>query len=158
MILDFAVWAPDRQTFDQSWINAGIFERDDQGNIRFTPEYPGISISAQDEEGWAPTRPTGQIIDDGTGNMIAEVEVVPGWHANVRVSGAVADAMTQGLNQYDADGNLKNIFERTHAVDVFGLTEQPLDPATNFPAGYRNSTGVTYADLVDLKSPTNCWA
>ena len=144
MIIDFAVRAPDEATFWQAWENAGIVGYDAERNREFAAEYREIAISSQTSDGWVPTRSDG--------------EIVPGWHANVRVYGDLALQMTAGLPQYDADGNLLDVFQRTHAVQVFGLTEQPTDPVSGFPAGYRNSTGVHYADTAHLKSPSNVWA
>ena len=148
--LKFGVWSPDEATFWASWVTAGIVDED--GN--FTAEYPGIQISSQTDQGWTPTRPTGAVDEDG--NPI--FEPVPGWHANVRVTGQLADEMTYGLDQYDAEGNLKNVFDRTWAVQIFQLTQQPADLATGFPAGFRNNTGVTYADTRDFSSQANVWA
>ena len=42
-------------------------------------------------------------------------------------------------------------------TDEFG-NERPADPETGFPAGMRNSAGVTYADAKDIRTPTNIWA
>ena len=149
MIL-FGVWAPSEAVFWASWVTAGIVDED--GN--FTAEYSGIQISSQTDQGWTPTRPTGEFDEDGNPIM----EAIAGWHCNVRVSGPLVAEMTYGLDQYDAEGNLKNVFDRTWAVNIFQLSEQPADPTTGFPAGYRNNTGVTYADSNDFTSPSNVWA
>lgn len=150
--IDFAVWAPDEATFWSGWIAAGIVDADHNP----TAEYrSGFVISDQTSQGW---RPTGHMIDDGMGNMVPEMEPVPGWHANVRVYGDLAAEMTYGLAQTDADGNLLDVFDRTWATHIFSLTQQPADPVTGFPAGYRNSDGVTYCDVRDLSSPSNVWA
>lgn len=154
MIIDFAVRAPDEATFWQAWENAGIVGYDAEGNRVLAPEYREIAISSQTSDGWVPTRDSGRVDEDGNAIM----EPVPGWHANVRVHGDLALQMTAGLPQYDDDGNLLDVFQRTHAVQVFGLTEQPADAVSGFPAGYRNSTGVHYADTAHLKSPSNVWA
>ena len=85
--------------------------------------------------------------------------MVSGWHCNVRVtnSGGLVDEMTYGLPQTDESGNLLNVFDRTWAVNIFQLSEQPADPETGFPAGYRNATGVTYCDARDISTPENTW-
>lgn len=149
--IDFAVLAPDEATFWAGWIAAGIVDE----NHATTAEYrSGFVISDQTSQGWRPTRPTGEVDADGKPIM----EPVPGWHANVRVYGDLAAEMTYGLAQTDSDGNVLDVFDRTWATHVFQLTEQPADPVTKFPAGYRNSDGVTYCDTRDLKSPSNVWA
>lgn len=135
--IDLAVWAPDQQTFWSSWKQAGIVD----AQRAFTPEYPGIQVSDQTTQGWTPT--------DHDGNP------VPGWHANVRVAGPLVQEFTYGLNQTGENGDVLPLFERTWAAEVFGLTEQPADPQTGFPAGMRNSAGVTYADTRDIRTPTN---
>lgn len=153
--IDFAVWAPDEATFWQGWIAAGIVDADHNP----TPEYAnGFVISDQTSQGWTPSRATGQMIDDGEGNMFPEMAPVPGWHANVRVYGDLAAEMMYGLNQTDEDGTMLDVFDRTWATHVFQLTEQPADPVTGFPAGFRNTDGVTYCDSRDLSSPTCVWA
>lgn len=151
MEISFAVWAPDEATFWAGWIAAGIVDAEH----RPTAEYRnGFVISDQTSQGWRPTRSTGEV--DGDGNPI--FESVPGWHANVRVYGDLAAEMTYGLNQTDENGNLLDVFDRTWATHIFSLTQQPADPVTGFPAGYRNTDGVTYCDVRDLKYPSNVWA
>lgn len=131
-MIAFGVWAPDEATFWQSWIDAGICSAP---NV-FTPEYRGIEVTTT----WP------GIVINGEG------EPVPGWHCNVRVVGPLEAEFTYGLPQ---EGT---IWERTWAAEVFGLTPQESDPVTGFPAGYRNGSGVTYADPAAFLSPSNVWA
>jgi hypothetical protein len=159
--IKFGVWAPDQNTFWQSWADAGIVEKDEQSGdviypIQFTNEYQGISTTA---DSWH-----GKIISN-PGNPEADPPVAPtyisGWHCNVIVYGpslidpTMEGSLTYGLDQHDADGNLKSIWDRTWADLVFSLTPQPADPTTGFPAGYRNATGVTYCDPAEFSSPSN---
>jgi len=152
----FGVWSPDEATFWQSWVTAGIVTAP---NV-FTPEYAGkLQLSTQTEQGWTPTRATGQMITDPMGNLVPERVAVSGWHANVRVYDPALVAMfTHSLPQTDAEGKLLPLFQRTWAAEVFQLTEQPASVETGFPAGFRNSAGVTYADVIAFSSPTNTWA
>lgn len=137
-MLEFACWAPDETTFWNSWIDAGICTEPHN----FTAEYPGIMISDQTSQGWMP-------IDAGG-------VVVPGWHANVRITDPGLTAQfTYGLPQTDANGALLPLFTRTWAAEVFSLTEQAADPVTGLPAGFRNAQGVTYCDMQDISTPTN---
>ena len=62
---------------------------------------------------------------------------------------------THTLEQHDQAGDLLPLWDRTWAAEVFGLTAQPADPETGFPAGMRNTAGVTYADPMDIHTPTN---
>lgn len=134
--IPFALWSPDEDVFWNSWIIAGICT---EPHV-YTPEYPGIFMSDQTSQGWIPKK---------------NGEIVLGWHANVYISGPLVEQFTYGLPQFDQDGNLLPLFDRTWAAEVFRLTEQPADPVTGFPAGFRNADGVTYCDIRDLKSPTN---
>lgn len=148
----FSVWAPDEATFWASWQAAGIVDADRNQ----TSEYAnGFVISDQTSQRWRPMRKTGNMAIDAFGDLIEEMTTVPGWHANVKVYGDLAAQMTYGLNQTDQDGALLNVFDRTWATHIFALTEQPADPTTGFPAGYRNNTGVTYCDARDIATPTN---
>jgi hypothetical protein len=148
-VIAFGCWAPDEATFRASWITAGIL-LDEPGYV-FSPQYPGIELTAT--QGWSGviTYPTGEVDQDGRPIM----EAIAGWHCNVRVTGPLVAEMTYGLPQTDAEGALLSIFDRTWATNIFTLTEQPADPETGFPAGYRNSTGVTYCDMRDISTPAN---
>lgn len=174
-MITFGIWSPDEATFWQSWQTAGIVDE----NRDFKPEYSEIQITAGawggqvdkpvmvtqyledefgnpvlDEYGQQVTRQVQQV--DGDGRPM--FENVPGWHCNARVFGSLEQQFIYGLNQTDANGNLLDIFDRTWAAEVFQLSEQPEDPETGFPAGYRNNTGVTYTDSRNFSSPSNVWA
>lgn len=151
MIIEFAIWSPDEATFRQSWIDAGILL--DQPGYVFAPEYPGIEITATQR--WGGTIVKTPAVVDESFNVITPAVIVAGWHCNARVTGQVAAEMSYGIEQYDAEGSLKNVFDRTWATNVFALSEQPADPVTGFPAGYRNTQGVTYADPRDISTPAN---
>jgi len=142
MIL-FGVWSPDQSTFWQSWIGAGIAT--EPGVL--APTYAQCVQTTADSWHGIVAKQTGT---DGDGNPV--LEPVPGWHCNVRVFGAVEAQFTAGLPQTGS------IWERTRAAQVFGLTEQPADPETGFPAGMRSPAGVVYADCNDFSSPSNVWA
>lgn len=138
-MISFGVWSPDEATFWQSWQQAGIVDED----RNFTPEYADHIQITTSWEG---------IVTDGEGS------VIPGWHCNVRVGGVLEQQFTYGLNQTDPEtGDLLDIFDRTWAAEVFGLTEQPADETTGFPAGFRNNLGVTYTDARNFTSPSNVW-
>jgi len=133
-MIHFGVWAPDEATFRASWIAAGILE--DEPGYHFTTEYPGVELTAT--QGWH-----------------GIINGVPGWHCNVIVTGPLVDEMTYGLAQHGEDGELLSVFDRTWACEIFQLTEQEADPVSGFPAGYRNSSGVTYCDMRDIRTPAN---
>lgn len=70
---------------------------------------------------------------------------VTGWHCNVRVAGALAARFPDVATAWQ------------WAVVTFGLSQQPADPATGFPAGWRSPQGVTYCDPTEFRSPSNVW-
>lgn len=153
MQIDFAMWASDEETARQSWIAAGILEN--KPGWQFTPNYPGIQVTLS----WGGAIVKTPAVLDENRNVVTPAVMVPGWHANVCVSGTVAEAMTANLPQTDADGKLLELWTRTWAAYIFGLTEVETDPVTGFPTGFRNSaSGVKYCDPVLFKSPSNVWA
>jgi len=137
----FTIRATDEVTFRARWIDAGILE-DAEGYV-FRAPYPGVELTAT--QGWS------GIITDAEGN------VVPGWHANARVTGPLVETMTAGLEQYDENGNLLPVMQRTWAAYIFGLTEeQSIDPTSGFPYQAKTASGdVQYGDPRELKSPAN---
>jgi hypothetical protein len=137
----FTIRATDEAIFRSRWIEAGILE-DAEGYV-FRPPYPGVELSDQTRQGWLPTRA------DGT--------TPPGWHANCRVTGPLVETMIAGLEQYDAEGNLRHVIDRTWAAYIFGLTEeQTIDTESGFPYGARTEGGdVQYGDPRDIDTPAN---
>lgn len=88
-------------------------------------------------------------------NMLTSSELLgatgsTGWTVN-------RTTMTAGLQQYDEDGNLLPLMQRTWAAYVFGLTEvQAIDPESNFPYEATVLDGdIQYGDPINLKSPAN---
>lgn len=135
-MIEFAVWAPDRDTFWNSWIKAGICSAPSE----YLPPYRNCVTTM--DEAW-----------DGT--VFKNGELIPGWHTNVWVQGDLEDLMRAGKPQCDANGDPVSLWESTRAMDFFQLTLQPADPVTGFPAGRRSASGVVYADVRDFSSPAN---
>jgi hypothetical protein len=132
-MISFGVWAPDEATFWASWIGAGIATEPG----RLAPSYAECIQTTADS--W-----DGIVSRNGV--------AVPGWHCNVRLFGAVEAMFRAGC---PADGD---IWQQTHAAQAFGLTDQPADMETGFPAGMRSPSGVVYADVHEFTSPSNVWA
>ena len=148
----FGVHAPSEEIFWKSWEEAEIvFWKTETKSWEFRDNYK-TNVEVASKQGW-----NGIIIKshfiEGTGEL--SVTQLPGWYTNVIVYGAIANMMLAGLPQYDEDGNLKNIFERSKAIDFFSLTEAPFDEVTKRPKGYKNSSDVVYYDLNDVKTPYN---
>lgn len=90
------------EAFRQSCIAAGILE--DAPGYVFKPAYRnGVEMTAM--QGWPGIVTKGV---DGEGNPLP----VPGWHCNCLAWGDVAEAMTAGLAQTDAEGNLLPLMQR----------------------------------------------
>lgn len=146
-MISFGAHAASEQIFWDSWIAAGICTAPGE----FTPEY---SNTIQYSQGWSGAVEKVPAVYIG-GILQTPAVMVTGFHINVWVSGPLEDEMIFGLNQYDQDGNLLSVFDRTWAVQIFQLTWQDANPLTGVPAGYRNQYGVSYIDLADLNSPSN---
>jgi hypothetical protein len=138
-MIEFAVWAPDRDTFWNSWIKAGICSAPSE----YLPPYRNCVTTM--DEAW-----------DGT--VFKNGELVPGWHTNVRVMGELEEQMRAGMPQCDAEGNPLSIWESTGAIEAFRLEWKDKDEVTGFPRGYRSTDGVVYADIKDIKSPSIMFA
>lgn len=150
-IIKFGCWAPDEATFWAAWEAAGIgqFVTDEDGTRwEYNAAYRGIETTTS----WH-----GQVVDvpgtyDADGNEITPPTMIDGWHTNVKVTGPLADQFTAGLEQYDEDGNLKSLWDRTHADTVFQLQVRPKQ--AKFPGG-RIKNKVHYANIADFSSPAN---
>lgn len=155
-MIEFGIKAPSETVFWQSWVDAGIVRQGDpeknEPSYVFNDDYREIQLTAGVWDGVI-TKPTGEV--DEEDNPV--YETVPGWHCNARVYGSLEAEMTYGLDPYDENGVLKNVFDRTWAKEIFQLTWQDADPVSGFPAGYKNSAGVVYADMRDFSSPSNGW-
>ncbi|MDH3194992.1 MAG: hypothetical protein OEL78_01620 [Hyphomicrobiales bacterium] len=147
----FGLWAPDRATWEASWRTAGILDDENQ----LLPPYSScVDHTADTWHGLIEKKPA---VYDENGEEIHPSILVPGWHCNVRVWGAVEAQMIAGRPRVGEDGQLLSLFERTHAVAVFGLTPRPADTKTGFPAGYRSVEGIVYADAAVFSSPSNVY-
>jgi hypothetical protein len=81
----------------------------------------------------------------------------PGHHVNLRFHEPLADYLTEGLAQTDAEGNLLPLFERTRLLELFpGANWDTLTgPA---PPGYIGPQGVKLFDPALVVSRTRVWA
>lgn len=148
----FTIRATSEEVARQQWIAAGIIE--DAPGWTFRPSYD-VEITAT--QGWSGIIVRTPEVRDAEGNVTTQADVVPGWHANAVARGVTYEAMTAGLAQTDAEGNLLPLMQRTWAAYVFGLVEtQGIDPASGFPYQATTSTGaVQYGDMGDIATPAN---
>ena len=93
---------------------------------------------------------------DEDGNVITPAVIVEGHHVNLVAYGEMAQMLTMGppdaegnptqLPQYDADGNLLSVFERTNILSLIpGLVWTPI-PGPGVPGGYEGPNGVCLFD------------
>lgn len=159
--IKFGVWAPTKEIFVQSWVDADIWSLDLETNTYvYSDGYQGIFCNMDTWPGIIVKTPGTY---DSEGNELTPPELIPGWHTNVLVHGQdLLQQFTAGLEQYETveiEGEtvtrLKSLWERTHAATFFQLTYKEANLVTGFPEGYQNVDGVTYAESSTFSSPSN---
>ena len=133
-----------------------------------TTALPDGSMLATLSEDGALIPHTGVIIDeigpitkvpatyDAEGNELTPGVVIEGHHVNLVAYGEMAQMLIMGppdaegnptvLPQYDADGKLLSVFERTNILQLIpGLVWTPI-PGPGVPAGYEGPNGVVLYD------------
>lgn len=159
----FRVWAPSEQVFRDSWVAAGVAEVVD-GKWQLTEAHRGMHVSL--DMGWPGLIVKTPAVIDGDGNVVTPAVMKDGIFIDVKVyDPALIQQFTNGLEQYETvqvDGldvqQERNLFDRTHAAQVFGLSDEPRNPNTNFPPGKKNAAGVTYCDWRDVETPAHGFA
>ena len=126
---------------------------------------PGVII---DEIG--PVVKTPAVLDED-GEIVTPAVVVEGHHVNLVATGELAAMLTMGppiegpdgemiptqLPQYDADGNLLSVFQRTNILSLIpGMEWTPL-PSEGVPAGYVGPNGVVLFDPAAVNSRARVW-
>jgi hypothetical protein len=139
MIIDFAIWAPDEATFWQSWIKRGLAIEPYQFNSAFE-----IIITDETSQSWMPGTWSGKEREQ-------EFTKIPGWHANIRVTGPTAEKFVHILN-------LDKQPEGKTPEKAIELVSKERDEETKFPAGYQDDDGIVYTDKQNINTPTNVWA
>lgn len=93
-----------------------------------------------------------QPIYDENDNVITPAVIIDGHHVNLCAYGELADMLTSGLPQYDSDGNLLGVFERTHILQLIpGLVWTPI-PGPGVPSGYEGPNGVCLFDPASVSN------
>lgn len=93
---------------------------------------------------------------DEDGEIVTPAVVVEGHHVNLVATGELAQMLVMGppdadgnpttLPQYDEDGNLLSVFERTSILGLIpGMVWTPL-PSEGVPGGYEGPNGVVLFD------------
>lgn len=164
MTIEYFAWCSSRQLFIDGMTTTALPDGsmlatlDDNGNLI---PHAGVII---DEIG--PVVKTPAVLDED-GNVITPAVVVEGHHVNLVAWGEITTMLTMGppdaegnptqLPQYDADGKLLSVFERTNILSLIpGLVWAPI-PGPGVPAGYEGPNGVCLYDPAAVKSRARIW-
>lgn len=171
-MIDILGWAPDRQTLitaltttafpndpaiPEKWRGEWV-EVVDVETGETTREFHTKYLAALDGDKLVPlpgvniseigpiTKVPGVYDEDG--NELSPPTIIPGHHVNFRIGPEMADFLRSGLPQYDADGNLLTVWERTHLLDLIPeLTETTLtEIGEDGQTGYVGLSGLKLYD------------
>lgn len=138
MILELYTWCPDKQTLMDGLAAYGFWPHRE---VQISHIGPVPKVTGTDPE---------------TGDPI--ITLGEGHHANLRCFGQLAQWFIEGKRQYDENGNLLSIFERTRILEIIdGLEFTPI-PSDGVPAGYIGPNGVVLIDPASVATPYNVWA
>ena len=160
MTIEYFAWCSSRELFVTGMTTTALPDGsmlatlDDNGNLI---PHAGVII---DEIG--PITKVPAVIDPDTSNVITPAVVVEGHHVNLVAYGEMAQMLTMGppdaegnptqLPQYDEDGNLLSVFERTNILSLIpGLVWTPI-PGPGVPGGYEGPNGVCLYDPAAVNS------
>jgi hypothetical protein len=99
---------------------------------------------------------------DAEGNILTPAVVIEGHHVNLVAYGEVAAILVMGppdeegfpttLPQYDEDGNLLSVFERTNILLLISDLVWTAIPGPGVPGGYEGPNGVCLFDPASVNS------
>ena len=164
MTIEYFAWCSSRQLFIDGMTTTALPDGsmlatlDDNGNLI---PHAGVII---DEIG--PVVKTPAVLDED-GNVITPAVVIEGHHVNLVAYGEMATMLTMGppdaegnpttLPQYDENGNLLSVFERTNILSLIpGLVWTPI-PGPGVPGGYEGPNGVVLYDPAAVNSRARIW-
>ena len=153
MTIEIFAWCSSRELFVEGMTTTllpngeTLATLDDNGNLI---PHAGVVI---DEIGPITKTPATY---DAEGNIITPAVVIEGHHVNLVAWGEMASMLVMGppdaegnpttLPQYDEDGKLLSVFERTNILGLIpGLSWDPL-PSEGVPPGYVGPNGVVLFD------------
>ena len=93
---------------------------------------------------------------DEEGNILTPAVIIAGHHVNLMATGAIASMLVMGppdaegnpttLPQYDDEGNLLSVFQRTNILSLIpDMVWTPI-PGPGVPGGYEGPNGVCLFD------------
>ena len=163
MTIEIFAWCSSRDLFVQGMTTTALPDGsmlatlDDNGNLI---PHAGVII---DEIG--PVTKVPAVIEDG--EIVTPAVIINGHHVNLVAWGEMAQMLTMGppdaegnptqLPQYDEDGNLLSVFQRTNILQLIpGLVWTPI-PGPGVPGGYEGPNGVCLYDPAVVNSRARVW-
>jgi len=143
-MIEFLLWAPDRETFTATLPTITLPDGRPIARLPAEDEEPADGGSLMWIEGIAcseigPVIKTPAVLDED-GEEIEPAIVVPGHHANVLATGAIAALLTAGM---PAEGS---IFARTRLIQLLGGELVWQESEVGEPPGYVGPSGVKISD------------
>lgn len=164
MTIEYFAWCSSRELFVTGMTTTALPDGtmlatlDDNGNLI---PHAGVII---DEIGPVTKVPA---VLDKDGKIITPAVMINGHHVNLVAYGEMAQMLTMGppdaegnptqLPQYDADGNLLSVFQRTNILSLIpDLVWTPI-PGPGVPGGYEGPNGVCLYDPAVVNSRARVW-
>lgn len=148
MILDLMIWAPDREAFIAGMLANSMMVQTDDGPVAA----PDVAI---DEIGSIIASPATY---DEEGNELTPAIMIDGYHVNLRAYGQFAEDVTYQLPQYNEEGNLLSIFDRTYLLHLVPDLNWVEISEEGVPAGWVGVHGVRMYDPQEVSTPIRVWA
>lgn len=162
--IEIFAWCSSRELFVQGMTTTALPDGsmlatlDENGNLI---PHQGVII---DEIG--PITKTPAVLDED-GDVITPAVVIAGHHVNLLAIDPIVALLMQGppdaegnptvLPQYDEDGNLLGVFERTNILSLIpDLVWTPI-PGPGVPGGYEGPNGVCLFDPAVVKDRARVW-
>lgn len=153
MTIEIFAWCSSRELFVTGMTTTALPDGsmlatlDENGNLI---PHAGVII---DEIG--PITKVPAVLDED-GDIVTPAVVIEGHHVNLMATGTIASMLIMGppdaegnpttLPQYDAEGNLLGVFERTNILSLIpGMVWTPI-PGPGVPGGYEGPNGVCLFD------------
>jgi len=164
MAIEIFAWCSSRELFVTGMTTTALPD----GSMLATLDENGTLIPHQgviiDEIG--PITKTPAVLDED-GNVVTPAVVIAGHHVNLLAIDPIVALLMQGppdaegnptvLPQYDEDGNLLGVFERTNILSLIpGMVWTPI-PGPGVPGGYEGPNGVCLFDPAVVHDRARVW-
>ena len=154
-MIEILLWAPTRDKFVAALTaiklpgsEQTLASLDGNGNL-----VPGQNILI-DEIGQITKTPA---VLDADRNIVTPAVMIEGHHVNLVALRELADALTAGLAQADANGKPLGLFVRTHILALLGQMNPVPITADGVPAGYEGTSGVRIFDPATINHRVRVW-